>query len=346
MLNPSSFLEMPSQILDVRSPSEYSHGHIPGALNLPLFSDNERAKIGIIYKQQGHDAAVLEGLRIVGPKMANLVEEAILIAPEKVVAIHCWRGGMRSSSVAWLLKQAGFQVELLEGGYKAYRKWVQLQFANALNLKVLGGPTGSGKTRILRELKALGEQVIDLEFLANHKGSTFGSLGEKPQPTIEQFENDLVQLIASLNTTQAIWIEDESRKIGSIYFHNDFWDQLNSGPLLNIEIPDQLRIEQLVEDYGNFKTEDLATAIVRIGKRLGPQHLKSALEALHNHDLHKVAEIVLFYYDKAYRYSQTRRLNPIAEKLVFNHADPKLIAQEILEYSNKLNTWNRLKVNV
>ncbi len=334
-----------TKILDVRSPAEFAHGHIPGALNLPLFLDSERAQIGTLYKQQGHDAAVLEGLRIVGPKLASLVEEACVLAPEKVVAIHCWRGGMRSSSVAWLLRQAGFTVNVIEGGYKTYRKWVQSQFANGLQLRVLGGPTGSGKTRILNELAGLGEQVIDLEFFASHKGSAFGAFGEKPQSSIEQFENNLVQYLLTLDTSRAIWIEDESRKIGSIYLHDDFWDQLNSGQLFNIEIPDSLRIEQLVKEYGKFNTAELATAIGRIGKRLGPQHLKAALEALHNQDLYRVAEIVLLYYDKAYRYSQARRLNPIAEKLVFNHADPKLIAVELINFAHKNTTWNRLKVN-
>ena len=335
MLNPVEFLHREALILDVRSPAEYIQGHIPEAVNLPLFSDNERAVIGTLYKQKGHDAAVMEGLRIVGPKMANLVEQTVELTPEKLVSIHCWRGGMRSASVAWLLRQAGFTVEILEGGYKAYRKWVQTQFTNPLLVNVLGGQTGTGKTRILKELSELGEQIIDLESIAHHKGSSFGGLGEKPQPTIEQFENNLVQIISKLDSKQVIWIEDESRRIGSIYLHIDFWVQLNSGPLIEISIPNTLRLDQLVKEYGIFTLDELTQAILRIGKRLGPQHVKAALEALNNSDLLHVAEIVLYYYDKAYDYSQAKRLTPRIEWLEFDHADPKLIALNLIKFKNK-----------
>ena len=176
-------------LLDVRSPAEFEQGHIPGAINVALFTNEERARVGTIYKTQGKDEAVLEGLRIVGPKMASIVEQALELAPERKLKVHCWRGGMRSGSVGWLLRQAGFSVEVLNGGYKAYRQKVLQELANPFNFVVVGGPTGSGKTHVLKALQNSGEQVIDLEGLAHHRGSAFGHMGLEEQPSSEYFEN-------------------------------------------------------------------------------------------------------------------------------------------------------------
>jgi len=234
-------------VIDVRSPGEFVRGHIPGAHSVPLFTDEERAVVGTLYKQQGRDAAVREGLRIVGPKLATIVDEARALAPDGRIGVHCWRGGERSGSVAWLLDKAGFtEVFTLKRGYKAFRQHVLEAFNMPHDLRVLGGYTGTGKTETLAHLRELGEQVIDLEGLAHHKGSSFGALGEEPQPTTEHFEN------------------------------------------------------LLVVDYGRFPKEELAEATRRIGKRLGPQHCKAALEALDAGDMRTVALITLHYYDKAY----------------------------------------------
>lgn len=319
-------------LIDVRTPAEYAHGHIPGAVNLPLFSNEERVIIGTLYKKQGKDVAVLEGLRLVGPKMANIVEEALCIAPEKKIRVHCWRGGMRSGSVAWLLRQVGFQVEVLSGGYKAYRNQVLKELENPLPFILLGGPTGSGKTYVLHALKALGEQVIDLEQLAHHKGSAFGALGEAPQPSIEQFENQLHHQLQSMDASRRIWLESESRKIGSVFIQNHIWLQMQQAPLVRMEVPLADRLSFLVKEYGGFDKELLAASILRIGKHLGGQHVKAAMEALDAGDLEKVASISLAYYDRTYSYSQSSR--PEEKKFTIScpQLDPQANAALLLQF--------------
>jgi tRNA 2-selenouridine synthase len=288
-------------VIDVRSPGEFVRGHIPGAHSVPLFTDEERAVVGTLYKQQGRDAAVREGLRIVGPKLATIVDEARALAPDGRIGVHCWRGGERSGSVAWLLDKAGFtEVFTLKRGYKAFRQHVLEAFNMPHDLRVLGGYTGTGKTETLAHLRELGEQVIDLEGLAHHKGSSFGALGEEPQPTTEHFENLLWHALRGMHPGRPIWVEDESLMIGRVRIPDAFFAQIRAHTLFFAEMPVGERADRLVVDYGRFPKEELAEATRRIGKRLGPQHCKAALEALDAGDMRTVALITLHYYDKAY----------------------------------------------
>jgi tRNA 2-selenouridine synthase len=314
-------------VLDVRSPGEYAQGHIPGALSFPLFSDEERAQVGTFYKQKGKEAALELGLEFVGPKMAGFVQKAKTLAPDRRLAVHCWRGGQRSQSMAWLLRQAGFDVTTLEGGYKNYRHFVLEEIGNKkLEIKVIGGKTGSGKTKILRALRGLGEQIIDLEQLARHKGSAFGSIGEAPQPTVEQFENDLFEAVSRLDPSRRVWLENESHSIGRVYIPDSFWKNMKSAPLLNIEIPDEARIQNLLTDYVLTDKADLEAAFLKIDKKLGGQHLKTALEALDRDDFATAARIALHYYDKTYQHSLDINSSPDIRHLIFEHGDPKKIA--------------------
>jgi tRNA 2-selenouridine synthase len=300
-LNIADFLALDAPVVDVRSPGEFQRGHLPGARSLPLFSDEERAVVGTLYKQSGRDEAVLEGLRIVGPKLAGIVEAAKAIAPNGRIRVHCWRGGERSGSVAWLLDKAGFvEVNTLRGGYKSFRNHVLGSFDAAIDLRVLGGYTGTGKTETLRLLADRGAQVIDLEALASHKGSAFGAIGEAPQPTTEQFENLLWNTMRKLDLQQTIWVEDESVMIGRVKLPDPFFERLRSTTLYFAEMSLEERAARLVADYGSYPKEELADAVHRIEKRLGPQHCKMALEALVMNDLFTVARITLQYYDKAY----------------------------------------------
>lgn len=295
-------------IIDVRSPGEFDRGHIPGAFNLPLFSNDERAIVGTLYKRQGRDAALLEGLRIVGPKLAALVERAQHVAPSRRVRVHCWRGGERSGSVAWLLDKAGFpEVLTLQRGYKDFRAHVQAGLREPLRLKVLGGFTGSGKTELLHHLAAMGEQVLDLEGLAKHKGSAFGALGEGPQPTTEHFENLLWHTLRSMDHSRPIWIEDESPMIGRVCVPPTLHRSMREALLYFVDVPLNERVQRLVHVYGAYPTDHLADSIQRIAKRIGPQHCRTALEALHAGDLEQVATIALRYYDKAYAYGASQR---------------------------------------
>lgn len=314
-------------LLDVRSPAEFAQGHIPAALSFPLFNDEERARVGTFYKQKGKDAALELGLEFVGPKMAGFVQQAKVLAPERRLAIHCWRGGQRSSSMAWLFRQAGFDVITLDGGYKNYRQHVLGSFENCgLDMMIIGGKTGTGKTKILRALRDLGEQIVDLEQIACHKGSAFGFIGEGSQPTVEQFENDLFEVISRLDPSRRVWLENESHSIGRVYIPASLWKKMKSATLLNIEIPDEKRIQNLLTDYASTDKADLEAAFLKIDKKLGGQHLKTALEALGRDDFGTAARIALHYYDKTYQYSLDTNPCPDIRYLTFDHGDPKKIA--------------------
>lgn len=289
-------------ILDVRAPAEYAQGHIPGALSLPLFTDEERARIGTTYKQVNPDKAVLLGLDFFGPKMRTMVEQARKLAPGQEVRLHCWRGGMRSGAVQWLLELGGLKVNLLDKGYKDYRRWALAEMGRPRQLRVLGGYTGSGKTAVLHALAAQGEPVLDLEKLANHQGSSFGSLGQPPQPTQEQFENDLAAALAALPDDRPIWVEDESRTIGGLGIPNEFFAQMQAAPLLVLDVPREARVQYLAADYGRHDAGALASAVLRLRKRLGGLVTKEALGAIAENDMPRMVELVLAYYDKSYGY--------------------------------------------
>ncbi|RYD88986.1 MAG: tRNA 2-selenouridine(34) synthase MnmH [Sphingobacteriales bacterium] len=186
-------------LLDVRAPIEFEAGHMPGAVSFPIFTDEERKRIGTLYKQAGHDRAVIEGLHFLGPRMAEVVKKANKLFPDKKVRMHCWRGGLRSGTMAWLLDLGGFEVTLLDSGYKSWRNHVLQTFTQPWQLVILGGMTGSGKTDLLKQLQNAGEQVIDLEGLAHHKGSSFGGIDQPAQPTQEEFENRLAEQLQQLN---------------------------------------------------------------------------------------------------------------------------------------------------
>jgi tRNA 2-selenouridine synthase len=294
-------------LIDVRSPAEFKKGHIHGAVNIPLFSDKERAKVGTLYKQKGREEAILEGLEIVGPKMKQLLIDAKNVSENKPLVVYCWRGGMRSASVAWLLNAAGLDVSVISGGYKAFRNLVLQEFAKPYKLVMLGGPTGSKKTEILHCLKQKGEQLIDLEALAYHKGSAFGNLEGAEQPDTETFENNLAACLRQLNIEKRIWVEDESKTIGTAHIPTVFWEKMKQAPLIYLELPLQKRVDYLVEVYGKYPKEALQQAIDKIKKRLGGLAYKEASEALLNNDLKKTAAIMLQYYDAAYYYNSYKR---------------------------------------
>ena len=295
-------------LLDVRSPGEFEAGHIPGALSLPLFSDEERAIVGTLYKQKGPEIAFQKGLEVAGQKLPWYVEEARRLVPgSQKIAVHCWRGGQRSGSLAWLLSFSGFDVSVLEGGYKAYRRYIHEQFGERpFRSVVLGGATGSGKTAVLKALREMGEQVLDLEGIAHHKGSAFGALGETPQPNVEQFENELFHAFKALDTDRRVWVENESRSIGRVFLPEGLWHRLQRSPLVQLEVPFENRVAYLVEVYGTFPVGSLEASFLRIEKKLGGQHLKTALQALQSGDYATAAAIALKYYDKTYAYTTSK----------------------------------------
>lgn len=286
-------------VIDVRSPAEYVQGHIPGARNLPLFDNEERAEVGTVYKQKGRIPAVQRGLEIVGPKMRRLTDFVLqLNSPE--LLLYCWRGGMRSTSMAWLFEAVDIRCFTLEHGYKAYRHHVLDSFSKPLKMALLGGFTGGGKTEILRALRANGEQVLDLEHLAHHKGSAFGGMGQAPQPATEHFENLIAAHCAQIDSEKTLWIEDESRNVGRCSIPIAFWEQMRRAPLVCVQTPRAIRVEHLMQEYAHFDTEFLCEAIKKIEKRLGFDHCKAAYESCLIGKRQAALEICLDYYDKAY----------------------------------------------
>jgi len=325
-----------SLLLDVRSPSEYAHGHIPQAVSLPLFTDEERKVVGTAYKQESKQKAIKHGLKYFGTNMVQMVEtvEGLLSKGNygSTVLLYCWRGGMRSSGVAWLLDLYGFKVYTLVGGYKAYRNWVLEQFDKEYHIYILGGLTGSGKTPLLYQLKKAGERIIDLEALANHKGSAFGGLDGMEQPTAEMFENLLSSELFKLNTgTAAIWMENESQRIGNINMPSSFFRNFRTKPILFLEIPFEERLNHIVSEYGKHKKEDLINTIVRIKKRLGGLETKNAINFLLEDNVKECFRILLSYYDKWYIKGNADRGNP-EQSIITIHAG----TVNVLANANKL----------
>ena len=318
--------------LDVRSPSEYEKGHIKDAISFPLFSDEERAVVGTLYKQNGKHAAMLKGLEFAGAKMAEMVKNAFILAPDKTIYVHCWRGGMRSGSVAQLLAYVGLDTFILIDGYKAYRQHVLHHFDfHPYKLNVLGGKTGSGKTDVLKALAEKGEQVLDLEGLANHRGSAFGAIMLPPQPSSEQFENLLFAQLSEMNPERPIWVESESRTIGHVFIPQGFWDKMQTSPLFLLEVPEQTRIERLIEEYSPAEASALIEALKKIQTKLGGLVYQQALNAFQNGDLATATELVLKYYDKTYAHSNAQK-DPISQKmLTFTTESPAEIADALMQ---------------
>jgi tRNA 2-selenouridine synthase len=295
------FREASGPILDARSPSEFVFGHIPGATNFPLFSDEERVEIGICYKKKGNDAAIQLGFDIVGPKLGDLVRQAAAIAPDKSVRIHCWRGGMRSQSVAWLLETSGMQVTILEGGYKSYRNWVREVVGFPRRINILGGLTGTGKTRILESLKSKGCQMLDLEGFANHRGSSFGGLGMPAQPSTPYFENLIAEELFVMDPAKPVWLEAESIKIGGCFIPEELFRQMKTAPAFEITRPIEVRLDILSEMYGQAGPVELIRATERIAQRLGGLRTKSAIELINKKDIREACRLILDYYDRSYK---------------------------------------------
>jgi len=329
----SKFLNQSQEatFIDVRSPGEYKKGHIPGAINIPLFTDSERVELGIAYKHQGKSTAIKDGLKIVGPKMASMVAELEkhVKGESAVVKVYCWRGGMRSSSVAWLFETMGYKCYILEGGYKSYRTLMETLF-NKFDILLIGGETGTGKTKILYELKKQGEQVIDLEKLANHKGSAFGAIGEAPQPSNEHFQNLVIDAFLKCDASKPLFLEDESSYIGKVILPERLWQQMKISPIIRISLPVELRVENLVEDYGKNEKSVLEICIQKITKKLGGANTELSIKMLYDNNLEGVAGLMLNYYDKSYRTLLEKNKKNIVHTLEIDYKSPQMIAEKVI----------------
>ncbi len=332
IVSPQEFLKLIQTIpfYDVRSPGEYEHGHIPEARSLPLFDNEERSRVGTLYTKTGREAAVMEGLRITGPRLHEYVEKSETTEGGEI-ALYCWRGGMRSGSVAWLMETAGRTAVVLEGGYRNYRRYLHSSLEESQPIIILGGETGSGKTAILAKLKEMGEQVIDLEGLANHRGSAFGALGMEMQPTTEQFENYLLGEWIQLDHSRPVWLEDESRSIGRCYLPQQLYSVMSESATMHIHRPRETRIQRLVKEYGQFPLLDLKEAIIKIQSRLGGLAFKHILKAMDEGYLEFAVDAVLSYYDSTYQYLLGKRKPGSVQEIYFEDQKDEEIAKALIE---------------
>ena len=338
-----------SVVLDVRSPAEFAQGHLPGAESFPLFSDDERSVVGQSYKASGKEEAILLGLGFVGPKLRELAEQAKALflsqQERKPLLIYCWRGGMRSGSVDWLLRTAEIPTIRCEGGYKACRAQFNASLSVSRPYVVLGGMTGSAKTEVLWALEKEGERVVDLEGMARHFGSAFGNLDDHPQPSTEQFANDLALALMELDAIEGtvngpIWVENESRQIGRVHVPEMFHKLLRTAPVLELERTEGDRVDHLLSMYGNASKTALVDAFERIRTKLGGQHAQAAIAHVDAGELAEAARIALVYYDKTYRHGLDQREHMCA--VDGRGLDPTQTAERCVSAHNDWNPWKLL----
>lgn len=331
ILDINQFFEIRSQfpLVDVRSENEFQQGHILAAHNLPILNNEERIIVGTAYKQQGQQQAIKAGFKWVGPRLVDIITQAESFGNEMIV--HCWRGGMRSGNFCQFVGMAGVKTHQIKGGYKAYRKKVLELFTTPFHFIVLAGYTGSGKSELLASLRKHGEQVIDLEHIAHHKGSVFGGLNMPPQPTSEQFENNLFEQLITLDASKRIWIEDESIAIGKIFLPPPFWQRMGNSPIVALEVEKPVRITRLVEDYKNIDPHNFIEAMKGITKKLGGQHFNTAQACVLNNHWHEAIDILLQYYDKAYRNGLQRKQERIKLSVPWSGVDVDGLANHLLQ---------------
>lgn len=318
-------------LIDTRSPLEYEQGTIEGSINLPLFNNEEREIIGTIYKQDGKQVAIDKGVEIISRKLVdlkNFIREKILA---QEVLTFCWRGGMRSSNMSWFLELLGKKVSVLEGGYKAYRNHVLQYLAEVnLNLVVLGGKTGSGKTKVLRCLHELGEQIIDLEKIADHKGSAFGTIGSVKVVGTEEFENHIFETLQKYDVNRIIWIENESRGVGIAQIPDNLWNQMRNCKVIQIEMDIDRRLHNLIHDYNPEHRSELVNSFEKIRKKLGHENTDRAITLVNEGQFTEAATIALQYYDKTYEYGMSIREKSKIISMPFNTESPMEIAKSLI----------------
>jgi tRNA 2-selenouridine synthase len=306
-------------IIDARTPSEYAEDHIPGAVSAPVLDDAERAEVGTMYKQISPFEAKKVGASLVSRNVSHHIEK---LFRDKDRAwrplVYCWRGGKRSGAMAHILREVGWDAHTLEGGYKAYRRWVVQQLnerPEQLNFVVIHGPTGSGKSRFLGALRESGAQVLDLEALAAHRGSVLGGLPGQPQPSQKMFESTLLKELISFQSEKPVFVEGESKKIGELQVPDALMQRMRASPCVALEAPLETRVELLLEEYRHF-LEDRAALEAQLDclVALHGREKIGAWKALAQGGEWRefVARLLAEHYDPAYRRSSVRNFPGLA----------------------------------
>jgi tRNA 2-selenouridine synthase len=306
-----------SDIIDVRSPSEFAEDHIPKAINLPVLNDDERAEVGTIYKQISPFNARKIGAALVSKNISGHLTEYFATKDKKYrPLVYCWRGGQRSASMASVLAQIGWRVTLLEGGYKTYRAYVRQQMEylpQQFTYQLLCGLTGSGKTRILDQMRLTrGAQVLNLEALANHRGSLLGEEWQgklSPQPSQKYFESLLLQHLQKFNPHEPVWVESESQKIGKIYLPQFLWEKMKRASCIEIQIPIAARVKFLLQEYPHLveHPDILKRKLEKLKSRYGWDKLCHWYQLIDTKEWELfVQDMLLYHYDPTYRQSIKR----------------------------------------
>ena len=248
-----------AHVIDARSPAEHAEDRLPGAWNLPVLNDAERATVGEIYVQQDAFAGRRLGAAMVARNVAHHLDTALAGVPQSArLLIYCWRGGQRSRSMATILNAVGWEADVLAGGYKNWRAWVRKtldELAAPTQCRVVAGLTGAGKSRILRAMARQGAQVLDLEDLGQHRGSLLGDEPDCPQPSQKAFESALLQQMSQFDLTKPVWVESESKRIGALRVPEILWHRMLAAPVHEVESPLDERAAFLVREYGHFLTD-------------------------------------------------------------------------------------------
>ena len=322
-----------TEVIDVRSPSEFSEDHIPGAVNLPVLDDQERAEVGTLYKQVSPFIARKRGAALVSANISQHLSTYLADKPKDFFpAIYCWRGGQRSNSMATVLSQVGWRTGVLAGGYKAYRAHVRERLeaiGGQFQFNVLCGLTGTAKTSILRDLHKSYSQVLDLEKLANHRGSLLGREVDSPQPSQKGFESALLMALERLDISQPVWVEAESNKIGQIFIPSQVWEKLKQGRCLEIKASVDSRVQYLSERYPQF-SEDLPALtqlLQKLRSRYGQAQLDEWQSLIDQGDVAAVVRSLLeIHYDPAYRRSMKQQYLNQVQKIELPDLSSKSIA--------------------
>ena len=293
--------------IDVRCPREFLKGHFTDAINIPIFSNAEYEELGTIYRTKGQKEAIELGEKYAKESTVNILNQISNLDSQNLI-IYCARGGMRSKGMEVILNNSNFLVYRINKGYKSIRRYNLDSFSQKRDVIIIAGSTGTGKTNILKSMEIDGHNIVDLEGLANHRGSAFGDLGLEKQPTQQQFENNLSEKWISTNKDSPVFIESESRKIGRVVIPKNLWEQMETGYYLKIDMNIDRRVENLLNEYGHYKRDELKDRVKRISKRLGGAEAKDAINLLHNNNLSEFCELLLEkYYDKMYNQAYDTR---------------------------------------
>ena len=323
-------------IIDVRSPAEYAEDHIPGAISAPVLDDAERAQVGTLYKQVSPFDAKKLGAALISRNAGDHIARLFSDKPKDWrPLVYCWRGGKRSGAMAHILREIGWRADTLEGGYKAYRRWVVQQLEElpqSFDWHVIHGPTGSGKSRLLAALRAAGAQTLDLEQLAAHRGSVLGNLPDRPQPAQKMFESLLLKELAALDPSAPVFVEGESKKIGQLQVPEALMDRMRASSCIVLQAELQVRVSLLLEEYRHFLSD--RTSLEKQLDCLVDLHGRERIaewKALAARGAWRefVSRLLVEHYDPAYRRSSQRNFVQLAdaESLPITGADDAAFAR-------------------